>query len=171
MTEVLNTELKDDVEPTQGAPLCKGIEASRSLEMRAFAEINDCNIIIAYVVVPMDKHNTILVLGCVYRVLLSIEPLSTRRPPHLVEEGILISMKQPNKQLLDIIDRIAIDNVIYVYRDESLIIVVLKDNTPLEQMVNENILTSTNYANYFCINSLSELPSKVYDVLLSHSPA
>ncbi|BES81332.1 hypothetical protein PABY_08990 [Pyrodictium abyssi] len=171
MTGVLNTELKDDVEPTQGAPLCKDINAFRSLELRAFAELNDCNIIVAYIVVPIDKHSTTLVLGCIYRVLLSIEPLSTSRPPHLVEEGILVAVERSNKQLLDVVDKIAIENVIYVYRDESLVTTVLDVNTPLERIVNENILTSINYISYFCINSLSELPSKVYDVLLGHSPA
>ncbi|ALL01093.1 hypothetical protein Pyrde_1045 [Pyrodictium delaneyi] len=165
MTGVLNTDLQDDVEPTQGARFCNNILRSRSLELEAYAEINDCKLLIVYAPSISAEESTPLLVGCIYHAILPIDAYAT---PKLLEHGVLIATPLRNRKVVARINNLDIEHTSYIYKDGSILILVTTNSNALEEIIDFTNTIDFNNINYFCVNSFNELPDKIYDVLPSH---
>ena len=164
MTGVLNTDLQDDVEPTQGARFCNNILRSRSLELEAYAEINDCKLLIVYALTISAEEPSPLLLGCIYYVILPIDAYGALK---LLEHSILIATPLRNRKIVAYVNNLDIEHTSYIYKDGSILILVTTNSNTLEEITDFTNATDFNNINYFCINSFNELPDKIYDVLPS----
>lgn len=165
MTGVLNTDLQDDVEPTQGARFCNNILRSRSLELEAYAEINDCKLLIVYTPNISAEESSPLLVGCIYYVIL---PIDAYGAPKLLEHSVLIATPLRNRKVVAYINSLDIEHTSYIYKDGSILILVTTDSNTLEEITDSTTTANFNNINYFCVNSFNELPDKIYDVLPSH---
>ncbi|WP_168371319.1 hypothetical protein [Pyrodictium occultum] len=172
MTEVLNTEKKrDDVEPTQGASFCAILKKHRGLYIGAFAELNDCKYVIAYTLGRLEGSD--ILVGCVFRVLMPLEPLSEDGPPRIILEGLLIAARPPSRAIDLLEERASITDILYVDRDSKIFIAIVENDSEPSKIIERSVARDVHAGSigYMCVSSFSELRDKAFTVLPSRNAA
>ncbi|ABM81112.1 hypothetical protein [Hyperthermus butylicus] len=140
------------------ATIRKLVNDDKLLELLAYASIHDCEHIV--LVVSASKN---CIVAVILHLLIPIESIEFSLPEILDIKYVLAC--PTNEPCREYLEKIPVDDVEYVYRDGSLVLVVVSEEGYAADMLSNYCDKLKGGLQYYCVENYYDLPHIVYRVL------